>query len=558
MNRVNRYTAMALCCLWPAFVMATSKVPAPPAAQTKASPSPSSRQLTGLAAELAAQFPSLANRITPSDSFKIASLSVGASQISGLEALPVPVAETSAYPSRGRGLPRPLPAGPRRPGPPHFRVLYPCTYGDVIAAEASGVRVALRAVASTNAPAEEEAGTLAYRDAFPYTDSLQVFKGGRSEEFLRLRSRQAPTRFEYEITAVEGVEQMTLHAGAVRFEDARGRGVEISAPWVVDARGRRSIAAAHWVLGPQAVHQGPSRTLTLVFDPQGLAYPLVIDPGFTTVGSMTTPRDSHTATLLLDGRVLVTGGFDGEGPTADCEVYDPSTGNWSNSGIAPLSYSRLSHTATLLPSGKVLVTGGFDGTNYLDKVELFDPATGTWTTKAPMNIPRAFHAATLLPNGKVLVTGGQIAPTDWTSSIETFDPSSETWTVGTSHPMASKRAGHIAVLLQDGSVLVAGGTPDGTTPLDTAETYTELGGWTATTETLTVARFFHSATVLPSGKVLVAGGSSNGATPLADSEIYDPSGGTWTATAGSLYDAPAVAHGVAHARWTCSGCGWVE
>jgi hypothetical protein len=69
---------------------------------------------------------------------------------------------------------------------------------------------------------------------------------------------------------------------------------------------------------------------------------------------------------------------------------------------------RLYQTATLLPDGKVLVTGGGfsggpdDGTS----AELYDPGTGSWTTIGSMTTPRSGQTATLLSDGTVLVAGG--------------------------------------------------------------------------------------------------------------------------------------------------------
>src|SRR5262245_55952293 len=64
--------------------------------------------------------------------------------------------------------------------------------------------------------------------------------------------------------------------------------------------------------------------------------------------------------------------------------------------------ARLNHTATLLANGKVLVSVGID-VRPLISAELYDPATGTWSSTGNLNIARRYHTATLLPNGKVLV-----------------------------------------------------------------------------------------------------------------------------------------------------------
>lgn len=104
---------------------------------------------------------------------------------------------------------------------------------------------------------------------------------------------------------------------------------------------------------------------------------------WTNTGSMSFPRKSPTATLLANGKVLVTGGavnISGENHRRDAELYDPVAGTWSPTGS--MMSPRVSHTATLLANGKVLVVGGKSyGSIYysLNSAELYDPATGTWT-----------------------------------------------------------------------------------------------------------------------------------------------------------------------------------
>jgi N-acetylneuraminic acid mutarotase len=123
---------------------------------------------------------------------------------------------------------------------------------------------------------------------------------------------------------------------------------------------------------------------------------------------MATGRWGHTATLLLNGKVLVAGGTNvSDTLLASAELYDPATENWSDTGS--LRTSRANHTATLLPNGKVLVAGGGYGDDYsLASAELYDPATGTWSYTGSLSMGRLAYTATLLTDGRVLATGGSM------------------------------------------------------------------------------------------------------------------------------------------------------
>ena len=145
---------------------------------------------------------------------------------------------------------------------------------------------------------------------------------------------------------------------------------------------------------------------------------------FSTTGSLIQPRAHHSATLLPNGNVLVLGGTQtmlpsgggaAAGPVSldSAEVYDPARGGFHTAG--KLLIARDSHSATLLANGTVLVAGGyihdFDGDAdpewyTIVAAELFDPATSVSTTAASLETGRAEHQATSLNNGQVLITGG--------------------------------------------------------------------------------------------------------------------------------------------------------
>ncbi|MBI3449723.1 MAG: thrombospondin type 3 repeat-containing protein, partial [Acidobacteria bacterium] len=267
---------------------------------------------------------------------------------------------------------------------------------------------------------------------------------------------------------------------------------------------------------------------------------------WTLTGSMSKTRSHHTATLLLDGRVLVAGGgVDSISWDTHAELYDPVSGTWSVTG----SMNRIHphSTATLLPDGRVLVAGligcrGEPGTG----AEVYDPNTGTWTETSNVHILRLNHSATLLPNGKVLVAGGNSCGTTLVDA-ELYDPATDTWsTTGT---MSQARDLHQSVLLPNGRVLVAGGAINYEPPyavFSSAELYDPATGTWAPTGSMSFPRRNHAMALLPNGKVLVAEGWNDFGQPVFPTiaELYDPATGTWSPT-GSLnspirVNAPAV------------------
>jgi len=285
------------------------------------------------------------------------------------------------------------------------------------------------------------------------------------------------------------------------------------------------------VTGGLGIPVGPGAKLAERYDPRSGTW--------TATANMNEGRGAFpTATLLPDGTVLVAGGSSGPAQLASAELYDPSSGSWTAAGN--MIEARTNHTATLLPDGKVLVAGGggsgtLMGPAPLASAELYDPGSGTWTAIAHMNEVRSGHTATLLPDGRVLVAGGSSGPASL-ASAELYDPSSETWTA--TGNMLEVRSGHTATLLPDGTVLVAGGANFSTSSgsydaLTSAELYDPGSGtWTATASMVT-PRYVPTATLLPDGRVLVAGGISSirrGYDPLASAELYHPSPGSWTAT----------------------------
>lgn len=259
---------------------------------------------------------------------------------------------------------------------------------------------------------------------------------------------------------------------------------------------------------------------------------------------MTRARVSHTATLLQSNKVLMVGSYPWSNTPLllRADLYDPETGAFTALGSTE---SRAGHTATLLPNGNVLLAGAVPPAYTIN--ELYDAASGTFTAAAPLLTGREQHTATLLKSGKVLLVGGWGASTTTgsatLSSAELYDPVAGTFSATGS--LATARNDHTASLLPDGRVLIVGGWSGSVTTgggysgtaVAASEIYDPATGTFSVTAPLATGRARHAAATLNDGKILIVGGSNSRdpskqvaePTPLASAELYDPATGSFSA-----------------------------
>ncbi len=255
--------------------------------------------------------------------------------------------------------------------------------------------------------------------------------------------------------------------------------------------------------------------------------------GASTSAPLSTPRWGGVAAPLANGTILVAGGWDGNVDVATAEVFDPATGAWHAS--ASMSLPREFAVMEPLADGRVLVAGGADWRLgiALSSAEVFDSERESWTSIRPMAFPHADTASVRAPDGSIVVIGGSDGVVRH-AHVEILDPSLTAWRSLADLNVA--RSGHVAALLSDGRIFVAGGVADEGLALFSAEIY-DFGTnrWTLLPP-MSAGRLFATAVPLAGGRVLVAGGTPNDFSLLASSEIFDPSTGSWSA-GGALSEA---------------------
>lgn len=232
-------------------------------------------------------------------------------------------------------------------------------------------------------------------------------------------------------------------------------------------------------------------------------------------GSMSVKRTNHGSEILANGKVLVFGGEIGALSNnvvhKSAELYN--NGTWTSTGN--MAINRSEPASVVLSNGNVLVIGGdnVDNDNYAS-CEIYNVATGTWSYADSLNFARSSAIAITLNNGKVLAIGGDNSQL----TCELYDETTNTWT-STGSMTEGAISWFDAVKLPNGNVLKVG------TGSTVAEIYNvATGTWSVVPNPMTSARTAPTAILMNNGKVLIAGGTNN-----LTSEVFDPATNTFTA-----------------------------
>lgn len=282
---------------------------------------------------------------------------------------------------------------------------------------------------------------------------------------------------------------------------------------------------------------------------------------FSSAPAITTARAQFTATTLTDGRVLITGGSDGQGVVVTSELFDPVANAWTeaqtltgtpNDGFMmdptnTFQTGRYLHTATRLNNGSVLIAGGLgverrnaQGQPVFEPLKtayIFDPQTNKFTPVAQMPESRGWHRAALLSNGSVLITGGLGAQMTSLTSAVVFDPATGAWT--TASPAADKHTWGGLVTTQGQTILVGGadvvqgqqGLQIAGLPATRVERFDPAGNAFTAGSNNAADVIFPGVNAISSGKALFAGGegfNGNQLVVIDRTEVYDATTNAFT------------------------------
>lgn len=495
------------------------------------------------------------------------------------------------FEAAGDGTVRPVFDGPRGADPAISIELPVRASGTVrIADRASGARIEFTLEGASEAPVEVAGGAALYRAAGPSgADILHLAGASGTEDFLFFDAPPPREEIRYRVS-VEGVAGLRLLHNTLEFLDASGTPrLRVSPPYFVDASGaRRPATLAVEGCAFDADPRGPwGRPVTppgdqacgvrVEWSAGKAAYPILVDPAWTTTGALVEARYGHTQTVLPSGKVLIAFGQQGSaGPyLATAELYDPVSATFSLTGALPASEARSFHAATPIEqgasAGQVLVAGGRNDA-ALASAWLYDPATGAFKATPALLSARYGHTATLMPPaGEQVLFAGGFGP-----SLPLAEATAEIYVPGAGSLGGSvdigRRAFHTATLMPGGKVLLAGGMDSLSSATKTAATYQDgsvetladmpvalahhtatfgselhfdevllmgglvgsasaevifyhpVSGFGKLASKLKVARGYHTTTQLPSGRFLIAGGRGGlgGETTLSFWEVYDP------------------------------------
>lgn len=463
----------------------------------------------------------------------------------------------------------------------------------------SGMKVRMHLERSAPIRGELVDGYIVYRGGHESgADVIHQIAAARHEDFLIFHAPPVTPTVRYQLELNAQVAGLRLVDDVLELLDGNGiPRLRMKKPYTVDDSGVRQWAKVD-VEGCNVDRDGrppfdravtapgaASCTVAVTWD-AGAQYPLLLDPVWTTTGSMAAEREGFVMVLLPTGNVLAAGGGDGFDILSSAEVYSVAGGAWATTTAMPkgrygaeavspganittlgdpifiggyfesatetlattvrvdrynssagtwstftqLASGRVGHSATLYTTSSgavnVMVAGGYNETNGILTTTERGTGTGAWTagTYGGATLRRTNHTMTRLSNGRLVMAGGFGGSASDTThnTCRLYNNSLNSW--GTTVNLNVARRDHTATLLLDGRILVAGGVGTSNAALDSAEAYTASpAAWANIASPMSFQRAGHEAVRLTDGVVLLAGGIDASGTILDSAELFDPS-----------------------------------
>jgi hypothetical protein len=261
--------------------------------------------------------------------------------------------------------------------------------------------------------ARPEGSALVYQGAVEGGSIVHVPLADGTEEIIELASPPKDGALRYELKLHNAAGLRLVESRILEVLTSDGNPVlRTQAPVVIDSRGRRvegSIdiegcnvdrsPAPPW--GRAMTPAGAERcTLVARFESHGLAYPVLVDPAWTTTASMAGARGRHRAmhikscTGSSNGCVLVTGGVNASGTYLNtAEVWNYATKAWAATGS--MTTARSNHAAAAYDTNTIGLTratvagGSVSASAATGLAETWSSTTGTWAASGSMAVGRS-------------------------------------------------------------------------------------------------------------------------------------------------------------------------
>ncbi|KAL6065717.1 DUF11 domain-containing protein [Balamuthia mandrillaris] len=243
-------------------------------------------------------------------------------------------------------------------------------------------------------------------------------------------------------------------------------------------------------------------------------------------GDVPAPRSTHSMTSINGGKqlLLFAGYLGGERRANDMHILDVDSLTWRliqpKNGVVPPA--RNTHTATLLGDGRrIVVFGGRNSSHFFNDVWMFDIPTTTWTPLTMSgndNIPsgRSGHSAVLKGDNRIIIFGGWDGGRNRFGQVWELDPLNQKWILH--DPMAidshqpAARSGHTAALLNQQEMVVFGGWGEGIYRSDVYILHLERMEWRLVAPAgikCPSPRRFHAMASIPPFGAFIHGGKSH-------------------------------------------------